>query len=420
MVQFPRGMDSRKPTTVIVGLEANGLGVARSLASRGIPCIALASPWSNPCCHTNACKVVPGSAWSADGVVADLMSIGSRLEAKAPLLLTKDQSVLWVSQAREELSRFFGIALPSRETVDLLMSKTQFIKLAKREAWPVPATWMIDGKDELMAALSEISYPLILKPQVKNDLFRAHSPKKAFRIENQQELIATYDLVATWEKEVVIQELVEGADDRIGFCLGYCDRNSQPRALFAGRKLIQWPVGWGNTAVSEPAPAEWRGPIERLTKQIWDKVGYQGLGSIEYKMRPGSNAPVLIEPTVGRTDFQSELAVLNGVNIPAVAYYDLAGLRGPALFETQEATKLVDGPSHLKAARVFMAQSNELGLRRWLAARKGRKRYMVLRGGDFGPFLNSIYGQIRSLISSLLEKLVGTRFMRKLTAKAAR
>ena len=412
-------MDSRKPTAVIVGLEANGLGVARSLASQGIPCIALASPWSNPCCYTNACKVVLGSAWSADGVVADLMSIGSRLEAKAPLLLTKDQAVLWISQAREELSRFFQIALPSRETVDLLMSKTQFIKLAQREGWPVPATWMIDSKDELMTMLSEISYPSILKPQVKNDLFRSHSPKKAFRIENQQQLLATYNLVEAWEKEVVIQELIEGADDRIGFCLGYCDRNSQPRALFAGRKLIQWPVGWGNTAVSEPAPAEWREPIERLTKQIWDKVGYQGLGSIEYKMRPGSNTPVLIEPTVGRTDFQSELAVLNGVNIPAVAYYDLAGLRAPALIEAREATKLVDGPSHLKAARVFMALS-KLGLRGWLAARKGRKRYMVLRGGDFGPFLNSIYRQIRSLISSLLEKLVGTRLKRKLSAKAAR
>ena len=413
-------MDSRPPVAVIVGLEANGLGVARSLARQGIAAIALASPWANPCCYTNACTGVRGSAWSADGVVSDLLSIGSRLEAKAPLLLTKDQSVLWISEARNELSQFFEIALPAREIVDLLMSKVQFVRLAQSEGWPVPHTWMIESKDSLMAVCSEIPCPCILKPQVKNDAFRRNSPKKAFRINSRQHLLQTYDLVAAWEKEVVIQELVEGGDDSIGFCLGYCDRNSSPRALFSGRKLIQWPGGWGNTAVSEPAPVEWRGPMEKLTKEIWQKVGYKGLGSIEYKMRLGTNTPVIIEPTVGRTDFQSELAALNGVNIPAIAYYDLAGMAAPTLIEPREITKLVDGPSHLKAARVFMSSPTELGLHKWLAARKGRKRYMVLRAGDYRPFLNSIYVQARAMFGGVLEKLVGTRRKRKLTAKATR
>jgi predicted ATP-grasp superfamily ATP-dependent carboligase len=359
--------------------------------------------------------VVRGKAWSSDGVISDLKSIGSRLESKAPLLLTKDQAVLWVSEAREELSNFFEIALPEKETVDLLMNKVRFLKLAQSEGWPVPHTWMAESKAELVS-LSEIIYPCILKPQLKNDLFRTHSPKKAFRVRCRKELIQTYDLVSQWEKEVVIQEWIDGADNRIGFCLGYCDRTSEARALFAGRKLIQWPVGWGNTAISEPAPPEWCEPMIALTNRIWQKVGYKGLGSLEFKMRGDSSIPVIMEPTVGRTDFQSEVAVLNGVNIPAVAYCDLAGLPLPSTRKFRRRTKLIDGPSHLRAARVFIGQPDDLGFPAWLGARKGRKRYMIFRSGDYGPFLSSIRQQIRSMVGHSLEMILGARLKGRLLA----
>ena len=157
-----------------------------------------------------------------------------------------------------------------------------------------------------------------------------------------------------------------------------------------------------------------------LTRKVWDKVGYKGLGSMEFKIRLGTNTPVIMEPTVGRTDFQSEIAVLNGVNIPATAYYDLAGLPAPIHHEPVKVTKLVDGPAHLMAARVFMTQSADLGLKKWLSARKGRKRYMIFRGDDYGPFLSSIYYQVRSTMGDLLELLAGTKFKRKVTAKLAR
>ena len=45
---------------------------------------------------------------------------------------------------------------------------------------------------------------------------------------------------------------------------------------------------------------------------------------------------------------------------------------------------------------------------------------MVLRAGDYRPFLNSIYVQARAMFGGVLEKLVGTRRKRNLTAKATR
>jgi D-aspartate ligase len=409
----------RGRVAVIVGLEANGLGMARSLARRGIRCLALAGPGWTPLARTNACDVVFAKAWTGDALVSDLKDIAAHLDQKSPLLLTKDQAVLWVSEAREELQELFEIALPSKETTRLLMSKQGFTALAKQENWPVPLTWDIANRDELVAHFPDFVYPCILKPRIKNDEFRRYSPRKAFRVNSADELLKTYDLVAQWETEVVVQEWIEGGDDRIAFCLSYCDRGSTPRALFAGRKLMQWPLGYGNTAICEPAPESWQESILSLTRKIWRTVGYQGLGSIEYKMRPGSDGPVIMEPTVGRTDFQSEVAVLNGENIPAIAYCDLAGLDYVPAAKPHKPVKLVDGPAHLRAGWVYCSHSRRLGLAKWLQARRGRKQFMIWRANDVGPFFASIYVAVRGMLGDFAELLLGQN-MKKRVANSIR
>ena len=208
-----------KIPAVILGMEENGLGVARPLAGEGIPCIALATPWWNPACKTSRCRVVHSSAWTKEAVVEDLLKLGRSLEGKAPVLITKDEPVLWISEARDELSKYFEINLPTEETVNLLMDKQLFTKIARQEGWPVPLTWFVNSRDELDRHLGEMVYPCILKPATKNSEFRSKSPKKAWKIFNAEELTRIYDMVAQWEAEVVIQEWIEGGDDRVAYCL---------------------------------------------------------------------------------------------------------------------------------------------------------------------------------------------------------
>jgi hypothetical protein len=53
------------------------------------------------------------------------------------------------------------------------------------------------------------------------------------------------------------------------------------------------------------------------------------MGSMEYKRDERDGRFYVIEPTVARTDYQEEVATLNGVNIPLAAYRYELGL--PAL-----------------------------------------------------------------------------------------
>ena len=384
-------------------MEPNGLGVARALARHHIPVIGLAGPSWTPSCATKTCtEIVYNRSWTPEGILEDLRSIARRLDRKSPLIITKDEPVLWISEARTELEDSFELNLPEHDVVQLLMNKTRFHELCLAKGWPVPRTWKAKSKDELASVLKEIDYPCILKPQVKNRTFRRFSARKAFVVPDERELLSTYAMVAQWEPEVVVQEWIPGGDGSISFCLSYHDRQGKPAAHFAGRKLRQWPIRCGNTAIAEPAPEEWVDPIVAVTQTIWDDVGFRGIGSIEYKMTPGTLRPVIMEPTVGRTNYQNEVAVLNGVNIPAIAYCDLTGKSYVATAPPSRPVRLVDGGAELKAALIYW-RMGELGLTQWLAERSGNKKYMMLRVGDLGPFLVSMGVKIKRSMRLLLK-----------------
>jgi D-aspartate ligase len=78
-----------------------------------------------------------------------------------------------------------------------------------------------------------------------------------------------------------------------------------------------------------PAP-EHHAELEPLTSAFFDAVQFTGIGSMEFKRDARTGRMVMIEPTVGRTDWQEEIATLNGVNIPLAAYLDALGAPQPS------------------------------------------------------------------------------------------
>lgn len=388
----PMGL-TKKPPAVVVGFETNGLGVARALAKEGIPVIGIGAAKSHPATRTRCAEVRILPEWTDDALLEELKQVHRLIGQPTALLITKDEPVLWISRRRREIEGKFTLALPDPGTTDLLMSKQQFQQVAEQRGWPVPRTWQIETQEELERALPAISFPCILKPRVKNAEFRKHSPKKAFVLDNAQNLRATYANVAQWEREVVVQEYVDGGDDRVAFCLGYWDEKHQPLIIFSGRKIRQWPIQCGNTSVCEPAPEPWRERIEPLTRTVFRELGFRGLGSIEFKMRTGSDEPVIMEPTVGRTNFQNEVAVINGYNIPLVAYADALGLPIPSAKPARTPVQLVDELTATRAAEAY-AEAGLLTAEQSSRQIRGPKQYMLFRSGDPGPFL---YSQLQNL-----------------------
>jgi predicted ATP-grasp superfamily ATP-dependent carboligase len=323
-----------------------------------------------------------------------------------PLLPTKEDPVRWISDARGRLAEFYEISLPEKQVVDALLDKATFARLAEQHGWPVPRTWRIQSREQLDDAIDRIPFPCILKPEMHTKTFGERSPRKAFKLLDADELIRHYEMASQWTQGFVVQEWIEGGDDRIAFCLTYVGRDGQPQAVFAGRKLRQFPPECGNTALCEPAPDSWKDDVCELTERIWRSLGFLGLGSVEYKMRLGSNEPVIMEPTVGRTNYQNELAVVNGVNIPFAAYCDLAGLPRPAFPTRATPYKLVDGVRELRSA-LYYYRTGTLTPGRWLRERAGRSRFMTFRATDPGPLVYTVAAGLRLMVGTLIERIFG-------------
>ncbi|MBM3524107.1 MAG: hypothetical protein FJX57_14230 [Alphaproteobacteria bacterium] len=172
-----------------------------------------------------------------------------------------------------------------------------------------------------------LTFPCIAKPTTKHPEWGRHF-KKAYRLASFDELASIYREVAPVVPDVIVQEWIVGGDSDVYFCLQYRDASGRPVASFTGRKIRQWPPGVGGTASCMPAD-EAAAELDDLTTRFFDAVGFVGIGSMEFKRDRRSGRYAMIEPTVGRTDYQEEVAALNGVNLPFAAYASLCGIPIP-------------------------------------------------------------------------------------------
>jgi hypothetical protein len=125
---------------------------------------------------------------------------------------------------------------------------------------------------------------------------------------------------------LLIQEWIWGDDTNITFCLFYATERGEIISIFTGRKLRSHPAGVGSTAICIAAPEEAE-YLESVTRQFVKKVKFLGIGSIEFKRDSRDGRYLVVEPTVGRTDWQEEIATLCGENIPFIAYQHACGVR---------------------------------------------------------------------------------------------
>jgi predicted ATP-grasp superfamily ATP-dependent carboligase len=132
---------------------------------------------------------------------------------------------------------------------------------------------------------------------------------------------------------VIVQEWIEGPDSEIFFTFFCTRRDGTPAVFFSGRKLHSDPPGVGSTAICIPAP-DFAETLERETRKLLERIRYRGLGSLEFKRDVRNGRILMVEPTVGRTDWQEEIAALGGVNLPVLGYWIALGADPPSASST--------------------------------------------------------------------------------------
>jgi D-aspartate ligase len=307
---------------VVVGDELTALGVVRSLASAGIPVYLACDTRFCPAGLSRQCTLLRVPDLKGQGLVDGLLSIAGRIGEKAVLILSSDLQVVAVSLARATLEAHYFLALPTETMVDVLLDKARFQAYAEEIGLRVPCAVVLDhGHDE--QALDVLSMPVVLKPADKA-LVLAGVVERATRADTLTEARAVARRMRCAASSVVVQEWIDGDDDDIYFTLFVCDQQARIVALFTGRKMICAPPLVGSTAMCIAATEEHQA-LAALTQAFVTHSHYHGIGGLEFKRHRRTGEFVVVEPTVGRADWQEEIATLCGVNIPAIAYRTALG-----------------------------------------------------------------------------------------------
>ncbi|MBW7850248.1 MAG: FAD-dependent oxidoreductase [Rhodospirillales bacterium] len=313
------------PAAVVIGAGVNGLGVVRSLAAGGVPVHLLDADPSLPAMRTRRARVGVVPRAEGEPLIAALLALRAELGPAPVLFPTLDESVETLSRSRARLGDC-RLRLPPQEVLDALVTKNGFQELAERHGARVPAAVRVRDVADL-ESLGGLRYPCAVKPDVHTPAYDARFAK-AYRVDTADEARRLCEAILEVMPGIVVQEWIQGDDSEIYFCLQYRNAENRSVASFTGRKIRAWPREIGATASCVPAP-EAAAALEEATEQFFGRLRVVGMCGMEYKRDRRDGRYYMVEPTVGRTDAQEEVATLNGVNIPLAAYAEECGLPAP-------------------------------------------------------------------------------------------
>jgi D-aspartate ligase len=278
-------------------------------------------------------------------LVETLRSLSTTLGQAPVLIITDERAVLTISEFRDELAGLFRIRLPKHEIVMMLSNKGHFHQFATANGLPVPQAEVVRRPQDILL-VKQLRCPVIMKPADKRNVHVGRAPRVVVANDWESAERSCQELHKV-AGDVIVQEFVEGPDSAIYFCLFYCKSGAET-VMFTGRKLTSTPQGVGSTAYCTAAKDVCG--LEELTRSILERVDFVGFGSIEYKWDPASERFVIIEPTVGRTNWQEEIATLSGVNLPLAGYCYECGLPPP--IQTPPERPVVWRASYLEQMKV--------------------------------------------------------------------
>lgn len=315
-------MNAKKTNIVVTGGSLNALGVLRSLKNHHLT--LLCDEKTSPAWHSRYIqKKVRSRNTKTVDVVSDLLQLGTSFaNAEKPLLfLTEEKTVLQVSLHRHELEPYFRFLFPSHDLLTALQSKSDFQRLAEQSNSPIPKAVILRGQTDV-SNCKQLQFPCVLKPLEQNEKY-SQQFKKAYKVASLDEVSNLYSEIITVMPDMIVQEWIEGDDSDIYFCLAWFDEHSELVHSFTGRKIRSWPRHVGGTAACTSAP-EVHEELSKLTAQFVRSCSYVGLMGMEFKYDKNRAGFFMIEPTVGRTDYQHEIATLSGHNFLAgiAAYFN--------------------------------------------------------------------------------------------------
>lgn len=309
--QPTRPISGATPAALVLGLDSHGLSVVRGLADAGVTVYALMLDIGRPGALSNRLqKAFTVADFSAPNLLPALEHVRPFLagHSEIALIATNDRQVTVIAEHLAQLQPLYRIAWADQAaTILKLQRKDQLEQVVRQQGLNYPRSVLFE-QTEVLEVNFNLRFPVIIKPA------RPLSSFKTLLLASADELQQALKAYAH-DLPILGQEYIAGDDSAIYFGALMLDKG---RVLFgmAGRKIASHPPARGQTTAAETVNEP---EVLRLTEQFFDGMHLSGPVSLELK-KDSDGKFWVIEPTVGRTDFWSELCISAGFNQPHMEF----------------------------------------------------------------------------------------------------
>jgi D-aspartate ligase len=304
---------------LVIGGDYQGLGVVRSLGTKGIPVGILDDEVSIARFSRYAAFSVRVPSLVDPGVaVRSILELGRRRGLQGWVLFaTRDETVAAISRHREALSEIFRVPTPGWGTVEWLWDKRKTYALAQQLGIPAPRTWYPRSYEDLDQI--EGNFPVAIKPAIKEH-FLYVTGAKALRADNLVQLRELYRRVLQFMPgdEIMIQDIVPGGgNNQYAFCSFFKKGRSVATMVTCRRRQHPLEFGRSSTYVeSIELPL-----IEKYSAEFLRAIDYYGLVELEYKFDERDGQYRLLDAN-GRTWGYHTIGRSAGVDYPYLLFED--------------------------------------------------------------------------------------------------
>ncbi len=372
---------------VVLGLFETGLAVCRSLGRAGVHTLGFDhSRKIGFYSRYVKASICPHPLDSEGEFVQFLLKAASVHQSKPVLFITADEFVMPVSRNRKSLEKHYLMNLPPEDIIECIADKFKQSELALGAGIPVPQTFIARNMNEVEKIKNEVRFPAFIKG-ADVTVWRKHfgGHVKGFILNDQEELIRTSEMILRQGVSGLIQEIIPGSDTQIFVASFYVSREGEILASFGHQKLRQQPVGFGFGCVVESIEYP---ELLALGRRFFEKIGYRGVGTSEFKMdmRDGQLKHIELNPRYWQ---QNALGERCGMNFPLMNYLDLTGSQPQPILGYKPGIKWINIYADFDSFRDCRRREH-LSFLSWIRSRKGDKIYSDLASDDIIPGLHGM------------------------------
>lgn len=345
----------------------NEIGIVRYLGRRGVPVLVLDN---NRAClkapsRYAAKRLCPDPHYDETGFVDELERVARDLPQKAVLFPGRDDYVPSLVGAAERLSQYFLMPFAGPTVMTRLLDKWQQFEAAQRVGVDAPRSTLLLSAVDAAAAAEEFVFPAILKPSMAQEGDRRLGVKLV-SVRTPAELPEAYERASVCGP-LLMQEYIPGKDDETYYVGSYLDAHSRPLAVFTGRRLRQYPRGFG---AARSAESVWVPEVADAGLRLLKELRFHGVSHVEFKRDHRDGKFKLIEINARHYGTHA-LAAASGVDLSAAAYNDALG-RPFTAPRQREGVRWVCARRDVPRSLQEILQG-ELSPREWLASLRGTR-----------------------------------------------